>query len=157
MDEPSLHVGGKRCRPFLPPSKTSLRIKAAQFGFDPVQLADPFYAVLGNVCCSVTGDLHQLATSMCPTIGKPNVWANPVWTDQPVVSSIAVHLQDAGEALQYSFGMNASATGGVGEGHARWSATAPWAIIPCQRPEVSGLARAGIENRGTGLVHEQLG
>jgi hypothetical protein len=96
---------------------------------------------------------------VCPTIGKPNVRANALWCDQPVVSGIAIDLQDTGEALQYSFCMNASSTRRIGEGHARWSAAAPWAIIPRQRPEVSGLglARAGIENRGTGLVHEQLG
>jgi hypothetical protein len=55
--------------------------------------------------------------------------------------------------------MNATATGSIGEGDARRRTTIPWAIIPRQRPEVSGLgfARAGIENRRTGLVHEQVG
>lgn len=53
MREPNLHVDDKRCRPFLSPSETGLRIKAAQFGFDPVQVSDPLDTVLGNGCCSV--------------------------------------------------------------------------------------------------------
>ncbi len=96
---------------------------------------------------------------MCPTIGKPNFRANALWCDQPVISGIAIDLQDTGEALQYSFCMNTSSTRGIGEGHAWWSTAAPWAIIPRQRPEVSdvGPAGTGIKKRGTGLVHEQLG
>lgn len=81
------------------------------------------------------------------------------WCDQPVVSGIAIDLQDAGEALQNPFSMNASATGRVGEGNTWRIIAAPWAIIPCQRPEVSGLGftRAWIKNRSTCLVHEQFG
>ncbi|AYM12296.1 hypothetical protein At1D1108_26700 [Agrobacterium tumefaciens] len=85
MREPNLHVGDKRCRPFLPPSKTSLRIKATQFGFDPVQVSDPLDTVRGNGCCSVTGDLDQLATNVGPAIGKPDVRANALRRDQSVV------------------------------------------------------------------------
>ncbi|MNV56202.1 hypothetical protein D3C71_1484740 [compost metagenome] len=48
MREPNLHVGDERCRPFLPSGHASLRIKTAQFGLYPIQLADPFDAVLGN-------------------------------------------------------------------------------------------------------------
>jgi hypothetical protein len=88
-------------------------MKAAQFGFDAVEFADRFDSVLGNRCCSVAGDLHQLAASVGPTIGKPNVRANPVSRDQPVVSGIAIDLQNAREALQYPFGMNTPATGSV--------------------------------------------
>lgn len=96
---------------------------------------------------------------MCPTIGKPNVRANAVWCDQPVVSGIAVDLQDTGEALQYSFGMEPTPTRSIGEGDTWGSASVPRTIIPRQRPKVSGLglARAGIKYRSTGLVHEQLG
>src|SRR6218665_3096149 len=96
---------------------------------------------------------------MRPAIGKLNVWADTLWRNQPVVSGIAIDLQDTGEALQYPFCMNAPATRRIGEGDAGRSTAAPWAIITRQCPEVSGLgfAGTGIENRSTGLVHEQLG
>ncbi len=79
--------------------------------------------------------------------------------DQAVVSGIAVDLQDAAEALQYPFGMLPAPTGGIGEDNTRWSRAAPGSIIAGKRPEVSGfgLSRPRIENRGAGLVHEQLG
>lgn len=100
-----------------------------------------------------------LATGVCPTKGKPNVRADTVRCDQPVVSGIAIDLQDAGEAPQYPFGMNTPATRRIGEGHTRRCPAAPWAIIPRKSPEVSdlGLAGTGVQNRSTGLIHEQLG
>ncbi len=79
--EPDPHIGDERSKPFLPSSKTSLRIKATQFGFDPVQLSDALNTFLGNWCCCVAGDLYQLATSVCPTVGKPNAWINALWCD----------------------------------------------------------------------------
>lgn len=96
---------------------------------------------------------------MGPTIGKPDVRADTVWRGQPVVSGVAVHLQDAGEPLQYPFCMNASSTGSIGEGHTWWSAAAPCTIITGECPKVSrlGLAGAGIKHRSKGLVHEELG
>lgn len=50
MGKPSLHVGDQWRRPFLSFSKANLRIKAAQFGLDAIQLSDPFDAVFGNRC-----------------------------------------------------------------------------------------------------------
>jgi hypothetical protein len=79
---------------------------------------------------------------MCPTIGKPNVRADTVRCDQPVVSGIAIDLQDAGEALQYPFGMNAPATRRIGEGDAGRSTAAPRSVISRQCPEVSSLGFA---------------
>jgi len=48
MDEPSLHVGDERRRPFPSSGKSSLLIKTTQFGLDPIKLSDPVNAVLGN-------------------------------------------------------------------------------------------------------------
>lgn len=69
-------------------------------GFNPrksasILLANPFDALLGNRRSSVAGNLHTLATSVCPTIGEPDVRANAVRCDQPVVSGVAIHLQNA--------------------------------------------------------------
>jgi hypothetical protein len=92
-----------------------------------------------------------------PAIGELNVPAYAVGSDQPVVSGIAIHLQNAFESLQYMFGVHASVTARIADGHAWWSAV-PWAIIPRQRLEVAGFGftRSGIENWGTDLANEQL-
>ena len=137
----------------------SLGIKASQFGLDAIQFTNPFDAVLGNGCCCAARDLHQLAPRVRPAIGELNVPSYAVGSDQPIVSGIAIHLQNALKPLQYPFRMNAPATRRIGEGYARWRATAPWAIIPRQRPEVSSLrlARTRVKNRSTRLVHEQFG
>ncbi|TCU09605.1 hypothetical protein EV132_1245 [Rhizobium sullae] len=100
VEKPSLHVGDQRRWPFLPPGKTSRRIKATQFGLNPIQLADPFEA------SSAIG-AHELATGMRAAIGKLDVRAGAVRCNQPVVSGIADDLQDAREALRYTFGMGA--------------------------------------------------
>lgn len=69
-----------------PSGKTSFRVKAAQFGFDALD------AVLGDRCCSITGDLHQLAASMCPTLRKPIVVPYAVWPDPSAVSGMAITI-----------------------------------------------------------------
>jgi hypothetical protein len=50
MDEPVMHVGDQRGRPFLSPRNASLWIEATQLCLDPIQFTDPFDAVLGNGC-----------------------------------------------------------------------------------------------------------
>ena len=54
--------------------------------------------------------------------------------------------------------MLGTAARGIEVGDAGWIGTAPAAVIACQRPKIAGLggAAAGIEHRGSGLVHEQL-
>jgi len=105
-------------------------------------------------------------------MGKLDIGADAVRGDQPVVSGVSVNLQHTAKALQYPFGMLPAPTrclagecmhsprrGRIGEGHARWCRAAPRSVIAGQRPEVSrlGLSCPRIENRGAGLVHEELG
>ena len=47
----------------------------------------------------------------------------------------------------------------VGEGHPGWIIAIPWSVVAGERPEVAflHLTSAGVEYRGRGLVHEQLG
>jgi hypothetical protein len=44
MDEPGLHVGDERRRPFLSSGKSSLWIEATRFALDPIKFADPLDA-----------------------------------------------------------------------------------------------------------------
>lgn len=55
--------------------------------------------------------------------------------------------------------MLTAAPGRVAEGHPGRCRTAPGAVVPRQGPEVTGLCLPppGVENRGAGLIHEQLG
>lgn len=52
---------------------------------------------------------------MRPTIGKSDVRTNAVWSNQPIISGIAIHLKDARKPLQYPFGVMPAATGCGGE------------------------------------------
>jgi hypothetical protein len=68
-------------------------------------------------------------------------------------------LQDPFEALQDLFGVLAFAPGRIVEGDSGRRAATPRTIIPRQGPEVAGLRLPppGVEHRGAGLIHEQLG
>lgn len=92
-------------------------------------------------------------------MGELDAGSDPVRGDQAVVSGVSVNLQDAAEALQDAVCMLPAATGGIVEGHTRRRRAAPGPVITRQGPEVSGLglARPRVENRGAGLVHEELG
>src|SRR5690606_1443634 len=100
----------------------------------------------------------QLAASMGPAIGERNTRTDATWCDQPVVTGIAVHLQDAGKALQYLFGMKATSARGIGEGNTGRRGAIPRSIISSKGPEVSGLGFSfpWIEHRSAGFIHEQL-
>lgn len=69
--------------------------------------------------------------------------------DQPVVAGHSRRSAGCRRIPSISFCMPAAATGSIGEGDARWRTAILRTIIPCQRPEVSGLgfARAGTKHR----------
>lgn len=119
---------------------------------------DEGHAFLGNGSRAGAGDFDQLATGVGPAVGQLNARARPVRHDQPVVSGIAVHLQDAAEALQNPLGMLPSPTRCIGKAHTRRCCAAPGSIIAGERPELSGLGLLGprIENRCAGFVHEEF-
>ena len=139
--------------------KAGLWCPAPDPGFGLVKLGNTFQPVLGDRSGAVAGDLKEFAPGMGPAIGKPDGRASPVGLDQAVVTGIAVHLQDAGEAMQNVIGILPAAPRRLGEGHARRGRATPRAIIPGQSPEVSsfGLACLRIKNRCPRFNHEQLG
>lgn len=79
-------------------------------------------------------------------------------TCQPIVTLVAVEVQDAIEALQYLFRVLPGAAGSIGEDHAGRVIAAPSPVFPGQRPKVSGLcpAPARVQNWHRGFIHEQL-
>ena len=120
VGQPIVEADEDRGGAVLPDSQSGFGVTAADLGLDGVELADEGHALLGNWRGSGAGDLDQLAAGMGPAIGKLDARTDPVGCDQAVVSCIAVDLEDAAEALQDAFGMLPAATGGIGEGHARW-------------------------------------
>lgn len=60
---------------------------------------------LSNGRCASRGDLDKLAPRMRPTIGELNVGIDAVRCYQPIISRVAVNLNDAREPLQYPFSM----------------------------------------------------
>ena len=69
--------------------------------------------------------------------------------EQTVISSIAIDLQGAAEALQDIVRILAGSPRRIGEGHAGRILTAPWPVIPGQGPEVAcfGAFASRSQNR----------
>ena len=86
------------------------------------------------------------------------IGAPPLRARQPVITGVAVELQDTVEAQKDLFRVGAGAAGLVGEDDTGRVFSAPSAIIAGQGPEVAGLgsAASGGEDRSRGLIHEQL-
>ena len=97
--------------------KAGLWGQAPDFGFGLVKPGDTLQPVLGDRRGAVSGDLKQFMSGMGPTIGKVDGRASPVGLDQPVTPGIAVHLQDAREALQNIIGILPASPRRIGEGH----------------------------------------
>ena len=99
----------------------------------------------------------QFPAGVCPAIGEPYILGRPF--QQPIVPGIAVDLQDAREARQDLLCILARTPRRIGKGHAGWCIAVPRSIITGQSPEVSRFrfAPAGIEDRRSGLIHEELG
>ena len=79
--------------------------------------------------------------------------------EQTVISSIAIDLQGAAEALQDIVRILAGSPRRIGEGHAGRILTAPWPVIPGQGPEVAcfGAFASRSQNRCGRFIHEEFG
>jgi hypothetical protein len=134
-------------------------IAAPNVCFNRIEITDEGHAFLCNGSRAGAGDLDQLATGVGPAVCKLDAASRPVMCYQPVVSGIAVHLQDAAEALQYPLGMLPTPPRSIDEGHIRRCCAALRSIIAGQGRKVANLDLPGarIECRRGGLVHEQLG
>ena len=72
------------------------RRRAADVGFDLVELGDPAQPLGGDLRAVAVEDLLQLTPRMGPTMGDTDRTATfPRGARQPVVAGIAVQLQDA--------------------------------------------------------------
>lgn len=78
----------------------------------------------------------------------------------PVVPGIGVDLQDSGEAVEMLDRTAALAVRRIDIGHRRRRRAAPWSVVACIGPQLSGLGPSGLrrrDHRHHRLVGEQLG
>jgi hypothetical protein len=158
MCQPIINAGEDRIGSLLPDGQSGGGVAAADLGFNGIEITDESHAFLGNGRRAGAGDLDQLAPRMGPAISQLDTGAGTVGNDQSVVSCMAIDLQDTAKALQYPFGMLPAPAGGICKRHPRRRLAVPRSVIAGERPEVPGLglSRPRIEDRGAGLVHEQL-
>src|SRR5690554_8117688 len=97
----------------------------ADIGLDGVEFADKPQTLFRNRGGAGGRYVDQLATSMGPAIGELDTRADATGRNQPVISGIAIHLQDAAKALQASFGRQPTPPGGTGDGHNRGGGATP--------------------------------
>jgi hypothetical protein len=100
----------------------------------------------------------QLAPGMCPAIGqRQGHAAHALWFGQGVIAGISIDLKNDLEACQDVHRMAAVAPRRIGEDDGWRIASTPTAIIAGHRPKVAGFGFTclGIEDRRSGLVHEQ--
>ena len=139
--------------------ETPIRRAAADIGLDGVELGDSAQALGGDLRAAAVVDLAQFSSRMRPTVRKLQ-WraALAAPAGQSVVSSVAVDLEDAVEAVEEVLGMFAAAPGRIEVDHAGRISSAPGAVVAGQGPQPAGLrlAAARIEHRRPGLVHEQF-
>ena len=121
----------------MPYSEPLVGAQAAQIFFDAVKYLDLRQAFLRDWGRAGLGDIMQFAAGMGPAIGQCHVLRGAF--EQTVIASIAIHLQDAAEALQDFVRVLARPTGRVGKGHTGRIITAPWPVITGKGPEVPGF------------------
>ena len=78
---------------------SGFRRQALDLGFDLVEFGDALQPGRGDGGGAVAGDFKVFAAGMDPTIGKLSGRTRPVGLNQTVMPSIAIHLQNVGEAL----------------------------------------------------------
>src|SRR4051794_24424179 len=98
-------------------------------------------------------DGNELATSMGQTERELDLRIAP---GQPLVTSVAVHLENAGEALNLGGEIRHRASLGIDVSDRRRGRTAPRTIINGMAPELTafGLPASRIEDRHRRLVAE---
>src|SRR5690606_5842599 len=100
-----------------------------------------------------------LAPCMRPTMSDPDGLAPLArGSGQPIVTLVAINLQDTVKTAQESFGILASATWSVEVDHAGRVLAAPWPVIAGQCPQISGFccSTPRIQHRCGGFIHKQL-
>jgi len=77
---------------------------------------------------------------------------------QPIVTLVAINLQDAVKTAPEGFSILAYATWSAEVDHAGRVLTAPWLVIAGQCPQISGFgcSTPRIQHRGDGFIHKQL-
>ena len=125
----------QRRGPCLSFGETALGRAGADLGLDGVELGDPAQALGCDLRAAAVVDFAEPAPRMGPTVCQPYrraALAAPA--GQPVVTGLAVDLQDAVEAVEEALGIFAAAPGGIEVHHARRIGSAPGAVIAGQRP-----------------------
>lgn len=158
MHKPGVDAGEDRGGMLLSRVQPCGAVVTTDLRRDGIEGADEGNALLGNRRGAGAGDLDQLPAGMGPALGELDCGADPIRCEQPVVSGIAIDLQDTAKSPEDALGMLTTPTEGIGEGHARRCRAAPRSVISGQAPELSRirLSRPRIKDRGAGLVHEQL-
>ncbi len=98
---------------FSPNGEARLWALTADVLFNAIKGGDLPQPLFGNGRGGISGNFMQLAPGMCPAIGQLDILVSPF--EQPVVSGIAVDLQDAGEAFQYPFSIFTGTPGRIGD------------------------------------------
>lgn len=151
--EPRLERGEDRPAAGLANFAACLWVETADLGLDAVELRDAGERLGGDWRGAGGGEFVEAASHMGPTKGQHD----RVGPRQLGVASIAVDLQDAGEAGEMREGALALAVGGVAVDDGRRVYTAPGPVVAGISPYLPGLglAATGIQHRRGRLVGEQ--
>jgi hypothetical protein len=99
--EPGFEVCDVRCGAFLTRRAAGDGITPPDLSLNAVEVADTLHALFGNRCRAGAGvgDLDQLAPGVRSIESQPDIGADPIRGEQPVVANIAVDLEHAAEVL----------------------------------------------------------
>jgi len=131
--------------------------QATDLGLDVVEQLDARERLGCDRCVAADIDLIELPPQVAPTIGERHRTARSCRRGQLLVGRIAVHLQDAVEAIEQPRRVLAAAAGRIGVGDRRRIGATPRPIVAGDRPHKAGLglSRTGVEHGTARLVAEQ--
>jgi hypothetical protein len=102
------------------------------------------------------GQIVKAPTHVAPAKGQRCGRLGRFGAGELLVGPVAIALQDAAVAAEQRVGVDMTPARRVAVNHRGWLASAPWAIVARNRPEVSlfGPTATRIEHRHDGLVGE---
>ena len=121
---------------------------------DRIEFADPPQGFFGDRRADRLVQLVELTSRMCPAGGQDDIAAD----SQPLKAGIAIHLQNAAEALQMRSRSLALAVGTVEVDGGRRVGSVPASLLPRIDPQPPrlGPSPARIEHRNRRVVGEDL-